>query len=386
MSTKTTNFNLIKPELTDAADITNFNNNWDVIDQQLKSQDSNLSTHSTNVNNPHGVTKAQVGLDQVDNTPDLGKPVSYAQNIAIEDAKKAGTDAQSNLNTHITNKSNPHNVTKVQVGLGNVPDVATNDQTPTYSAASSLTKLSSGEKLSVAFGKISKAISDLISHIGNKSNPHGVTAEQVGARSDTWTPSSSDVFGSSSNNFYNISDYKNLPYGITEGVYSGLKTNDPFVESGAKRVWVLRSHGNGASTGFILASCLSGGNDSGRTFVGNDVDEPMKWFELTTLGLNSTAKLARSLESFIANGGMSTLQSAIQVTNTTLANIEDEFAGMGKGKLFISSPNPLSAYVTVDGKSIGTGNARSTFEVEFLNSFLVKSSGTSGLHCTAVFY
>jgi hypothetical protein len=33
-------------------------------------------------------------------------------------------------------------------------------------------------------GKIMKAIVDLISHIGNKSNPHGVTAAQVGAAPD----------------------------------------------------------------------------------------------------------------------------------------------------------------------------------------------------------
>ena len=36
MSTTTTNFSLIKPELTDAADITAMNQNWDKIDEQLK--------------------------------------------------------------------------------------------------------------------------------------------------------------------------------------------------------------------------------------------------------------------------------------------------------------------------------------------------------------
>ena len=42
-----------------------------------------------------------------------------------------------------------------------------NDQSPTYTESTSLVKLSSGEKISVAFGKISKAITDLISHIGD---------------------------------------------------------------------------------------------------------------------------------------------------------------------------------------------------------------------------
>jgi hypothetical protein len=75
---------------------------------------------------------------------------------------------------------NPHKVTKGDVGLSNVPNVTTNDQTPTFTESTTLTKLTSGEKLSVAFGKISKAITDLINHIANKNNPHKVTKTQVG--------------------------------------------------------------------------------------------------------------------------------------------------------------------------------------------------------------
>lgn len=87
---------------------------------------------------------------------------------------------QTALNTHTGNKSNPHSVTKSQVGLGNVPNVATNDQTPTYSDATTLVTLSSGEKISIAFAKIKLAITTLINHLANKSNPHGVTKSQVG--------------------------------------------------------------------------------------------------------------------------------------------------------------------------------------------------------------
>lgn len=46
-------------------------------------------------------------------------------------------------------------------------NTSVNDLTPTYTEPSTLVKLSSGEKLSVSFGKISKAITDLISHIGD---------------------------------------------------------------------------------------------------------------------------------------------------------------------------------------------------------------------------
>ncbi|CUM75728.1 Uncharacterised protein [Anaerostipes hadrus] len=87
---------------------------------------------------------------------------------------------QTALNTHTGNKSNPHSVTKSQVGLGNVPNVVTNDQTPTYSDTTTLVTLSSGEKISIAFAKIKLAITTLINHLANKSNPHGVTKSQVG--------------------------------------------------------------------------------------------------------------------------------------------------------------------------------------------------------------
>ena len=136
-------------------------------EQRDAENDADLDSHITNKSNPHGVTKSQVGLGNVDNTSDANKPVSTAQATAIAAAKKAGTDAQTNLDNHTGSTSNPHSVTKSQVGLGNVPNVATNDQTPTYSAASTLATLTSGEKLSVSMGKIMKAISDLILHIAN---------------------------------------------------------------------------------------------------------------------------------------------------------------------------------------------------------------------------
>lgn len=77
-----------------------------------------VDSHIDNKSNPHGVTKAQVGLGNVNNTSDADKPVSTAQATAIADAKAAGTNAQANLNTHTQNKSNPHNVTRDQLGMG----------------------------------------------------------------------------------------------------------------------------------------------------------------------------------------------------------------------------------------------------------------------------
>ena len=109
-------------------------------------------------------------------------PVSNADKISVEivpDTFATAEDivrVEKELGDHFSDKGNPHGVTKAQVGLGNVPDVATNDQTPTYTAAVSLGELTGGEKLSIAFGKIAKAVKELISHIAD--NVRHITAAE----------------------------------------------------------------------------------------------------------------------------------------------------------------------------------------------------------------
>lgn len=102
--------------------------------------------------------------------------------VAAREAAYKYTDAAAKvLEDHKADNSNPHGVTAAQVGLGNVPNKSTNNQQPTYTEATTLAALESGETLATAFGKIAKAVVDLIAHIANKSNPHGVTASQAGA-------------------------------------------------------------------------------------------------------------------------------------------------------------------------------------------------------------
>ena len=72
-----------------------------------------LTAHETNISNPHSVTKEQVGLGNVDNTSDENKPVSTAQATAIADAKKAGTDAQSNVDKIINGTTAVGNAEKL---------------------------------------------------------------------------------------------------------------------------------------------------------------------------------------------------------------------------------------------------------------------------------
>ena len=94
-----------------------------------KANQADLNAHIQNQNNPHNVTKQQVGLGNVTN---------------VEQASK------QDFNNHATNHNNPHSVTKAQVGLGNVTNVE----------------------------QASKQ--EFNAHATNRNNPHGVTKSQVG--------------------------------------------------------------------------------------------------------------------------------------------------------------------------------------------------------------
>ena len=85
--------------------------------------ETKVNNHIANKSNPHGVTQSQVGLGNVNNTSDANKPVSTAQAAAIADAKAAGTAAQTSINNHAGRKDNPHTVTRAQLGLATTDKV-----------------------------------------------------------------------------------------------------------------------------------------------------------------------------------------------------------------------------------------------------------------------
>ncbi|MFD0052035.1 hypothetical protein ACFVHQ_22635, partial [Actinomycetes bacterium NPDC127524] len=74
----------------------------DKVDEFMEKQNSELKSHTQNTENPHKVTKEQVGLSNVLNE-------EQATKVAFDD--------------HINDKKNPHAVTKSQVGLSKVDNV-----------------------------------------------------------------------------------------------------------------------------------------------------------------------------------------------------------------------------------------------------------------------
>mgnify|MGYP000889010086 CR=1 FL=1 len=79
----------------------------------------------------------------------------------VNTRKTEDEELQNSLNVHITDTSNPHGVTAEQIGLDKVPNVTTNNQSPTFTEATTRANITSGETLSTLFGKIKKFFTDL---------------------------------------------------------------------------------------------------------------------------------------------------------------------------------------------------------------------------------
>ena len=64
---------------------------------------SDLSAHESRTDNPHSVSKSQLNLENVDNTSDLNKPVSNAQQTAL--------NLKEDKENKVTNLNSPNNTT-----------------------------------------------------------------------------------------------------------------------------------------------------------------------------------------------------------------------------------------------------------------------------------
>lgn len=118
ITNRTNAINALRTELKTYVDDLIADTGSDVTDLETK-----VNNHIANKSNPHTVTKTQVGLGNVNNTSDADKPVSTAQAAAIADAKAAGTAAQTAINNHAGLRNNPHVVTRAQLGLATTDHV-----------------------------------------------------------------------------------------------------------------------------------------------------------------------------------------------------------------------------------------------------------------------
>lgn len=123
MSTTTTNYNLIKPELTDAADITAMNENWDKLDAELKRQADSTPDVSGQIEAHNKSDKSHQDIRSA-----VSKSLADAKSYTDEKIAEIPEPDTSKVDNHISNKNNPHKVTATQVGaVAKTGDTMTGD-------------------------------------------------------------------------------------------------------------------------------------------------------------------------------------------------------------------------------------------------------------------
>ncbi len=147
--------------------------------------ENNLSSHIADTNNPHSVTKEQIGLSDVDNTSDMDKPVSMAVQAELEmlslsiEGKADKTETESILQT-LENKADKSDLEALSEDYNTTKNAFDTD----------IRRLSSAQGNQ---GIILNEIDDKVNgHIGNVENPHSVTKEQLGL-ANVEDKSSSDI-------------------------------------------------------------------------------------------------------------------------------------------------------------------------------------------------
>ena len=104
-----------------------------------KTVESNLDAHVTNRSNPHSVTKSQVGLGNVDNTSDANKSVKYAISAGSTTTATKDSAGQQINTTYIKSLSVSGKVITYAKGDGTTGTITTQDTNTTNTTGSTNT-------------------------------------------------------------------------------------------------------------------------------------------------------------------------------------------------------------------------------------------------------
>ena len=100
-----TNRNISDINSTITSEVTRINQELQTTTNNINTLDGKVDGHINNQNNPHNITKEQIGLGNVDNTSDLNKPISTQTQTALDGLNQTITNNFNNLNSSIENET-----------------------------------------------------------------------------------------------------------------------------------------------------------------------------------------------------------------------------------------------------------------------------------------
>ena len=188
-------------------------------DLATKASQADLDAHTLDSNNPHNVTKAQVGLSNVDNTSDANKPLSTPQKTYV-DEQIAAISGQADLTTIVRNRNRLENIAIANTyeyfdfaGMFDNMLVFVNDYIEYDNTEMAHVQLSGiGSTVSAAYLEVSNyldANNKLVFKIENKSSTYKVTLKRISLRIvnndySTFTEYDDTVTALNTNEYYEL--------------------------------------------------------------------------------------------------------------------------------------------------------------------------------------
>lgn len=203
-----------------------------------------LTTHTSNTSNPHQVTKDQVGLGNVDNTSDADKPVSTAMQTALDNKVTKNVAITGATKCKITYDEKGLVTAGADLQAGDIPDISATYQT----------KLSATNKLSTDYisGLSTVATSG---DYGDLLNKPTIPAAQVNS---DWN---------STTGVTEILNKPTLSLVATSGDYNDL-LNKPYIPAGVVVDQTYNSSSTNPQSGTAVAEAVSGKIDANTAITG----------------------------------------------------------------------------------------------------------------------
>lgn len=240
---------------------------------------TSFQEHISNESNPHSVTKTQVGLENVDNTSDIDKPVSTAQQNALDSA----------LSTHNTSEISHSDIRLLISGLTTRLNALADSDDTTLDQLSEIVAYIKNNKSLIDGVTTSKVnVSDIIDDLTSSATDKPLSAKQgmilKGLITDLTTLAGNKVDkvsgkGLSTNDY--TTEEKNKLSGISTGAEVNVQsdwnitdsTSDAFIKNKPTIPTSLPANGGNASTATKWATSrnidgMSVQGDANRTTYG----------------------------------------------------------------------------------------------------------------------
>ena len=144
-------------------------NNYNTLDGKIGDNTTAINNHKADKSNPHEVTKSQVGLGNVDNTSDINKPISTATQTAL--------DGKVPTSRTVNGKALTSDITLNASDVDALPDTTTiNDLT----TAEQQSALNSGAN-STNIGQIATNTQNISNEVTNRQNADNALQSQIDA-------------------------------------------------------------------------------------------------------------------------------------------------------------------------------------------------------------